>query len=1027
MKIVSLKKPINLVLTFIFLTHCYFSFSQEKISEEFLNEAEKEILGLMDDGDIPGLSLVMIKDGQQVIKSYGYADRDGNKLVTPRTLFQLGSCTKAFTALAVTQLEHQNKIRLEDKVSDYLPWFQVQYEGDPQEITIEQLLYHTSGIPWTTISKIPQSDADNALELTIRQLIGQELSELPGEEYEYATLNYDVLALIVEVVTQQPFESYLQENVIRALQLDHTTIGKPIDSTLMSTGYKISFLSPREYDAPVFKGNNAAGYVISNAEDIAVWLKFQMGLIDSEMYHLAQRTHEMDKSVALHGLSAYARGWEIAFDGTGEIYHGGLNPNFTSYIAFRPEEQMGVAILANSNSSFTAFMGNKLMKMLAGEEIEKGVYPDDGDDKMYSGISLAILLYIIIVTGFLVKIILDVVKGKRGYQRFTLKKAGKFTWSLLLALPFLWGGYILPKAIAGFSWESITVWMPISFSLLITLILVAVAVSYLVYFVSLFFPEKNKYRQVAPQILLMSILSGIANVVVIIMVTSGLDSDKELKYLVFYYALVLCIYLLGRRFVQIQLIKLTRGLIYDLSIQLVNKIFSTSYQNFEKIDRGRVYTVFNDDVNTIGQSTNVILTLVTSIITGIGAFLYLASIAAWATLLTIFIIVSLSTVYYFVSQSTDKFFEEARDSRNVFMRLLSGMIDGFKEISLHRNKKLEYRTDVANSAGEYRDKISTADIRFVNAFLIGESLLVVLLGFVSFGMHELFPGMPFHTLLSFVVVLLYLIGPINGILYSVPEIMRLKVAWKRVNGFIKEIPANLYLVEEAPEVKLYDVEHVKVEGVKFQYKNDTGDRVFGIGPINLDVCKGEILFIVGGNGSGKTTLAKLLIGLYEPSEGSISINGQAVESSDLSEYFSAVFSPSYLFEKLYNIELEDKQEAVKKYLMLLDLEKKVEITNSRYSTIELSGGQRKRLALLQCYLENSPIYLFDEWAADQDPGYRNFFYRTLLPEMRDMGKIVIAITHDDHYFDVADKVMKMDQGKLENYSDKNLWASVGAL
>ncbi|MEM1002740.1 MAG: ATP-binding cassette domain-containing protein, partial [Bacteroidota bacterium] len=171
------------------------------------------------------------------------------------------------------------------------------------------------------------------------------------------------------------------------------------------------------------------------------------------------------------------------------------------------------------------------------------------------------------------------------------------------------------------------------------------------------------------------------------------------------------------------------------------------------------------------------------------------------------------------------------------------------------------------------------------------------------------------------------------------------------------------------------------------------------------------------NGSGKTTLAKLLTGLYEPDRGVVMINNKALKNAELSEYFSTVFSPPYLFEKLYSVDLKDRTEELHNYLRLLDLEQKVAISENQYSTINLSSGQRKRLALLQCYLEDSPIYLFDEWAADQDPDYRNFFYKTLLPEMKLLGKIVIAITHDDHYFHLADKILKMDRGKLKVYSD----------
>jgi putative pyoverdin transport system ATP-binding/permease protein len=478
----------------------------------------------------------------------------------------------------------------------------------------------------------------------------------------------------------------------------------------------------------------------------------------------------------------------------------------------------------------------------------------------------------------------------------------------------------------------------------------------------------------------------------------------------------MAVYLLGRWFVQINLIKLTRGIVFDFRVELIEKIFLTSYQKFEKMDRGRVYTALNDDVDTIGNSTNMLVMLITSVVTAVGAFLYLASIAFWATILTLCLMTTMALLYYFVSRSTNKFYDDARDSTTVFMRLINSMIDGFKEISLHRNKKIAFKSDVEMTANEYRQKISTADIRFTNAFLVGESLLVLLLGTNAFVVPKLFPGIQLHIVMSFVIVLLYLIGPINGILNSAPAILQLKVAWNRVQQFLKEIPASVELPLSKP-VK-GTIHNFSASNIAFQYRDSNDQNVFMIGPIDIELKSGEILFIIGGNGSGKTTLAKLLTGLYELDKGTIKINGVVVEGTQLSEYFSAVFNPSHLFEKLYNIDVENRYDEVNKYLKMLDLDEKVEISENKYSTINLSGGQRKRLALLQCYLEDCPIYLFDEWAADQDPGYRSFFYRTLLPEMKRSGKIVIAITHDDHYFDVADKVLKMEQGKVFLHTEK---------
>lgn len=997
----------------------FYVISQEKPGEAMAKRVDREVNRLMEAGDIPGLSLVIINGEQQTIRSYGYADLARKIPVNSRTLFEIGSCSKAFTALAVARLIDRQQLRLTDSVSRYIPWLHVYHKGREQEITVGQLLHHTSGIPWNTIARIPQTNEEDALEKTVRTLADLELKYLPGKKFEYATINYDVLALVVRQVAKEPFEVYLQKNIINQLQLSSTSIGRPVDHRRMSAGYKISFFSPRRYTAPAFRGNNAAGYVISDAEDISRWLKFQMGLAVPELYHLAQFTQQRDETVPPHGMDAYAMGWNVSLSGNGEIAHGGLNPNYTAYIAFRPARKIGVAVLANSNSGFTPLIAGTILKLYTGDTSEEEGAADAGnaEDKAFSMLSFTALLYILIVVAFGVIIIIDISRKKRLYEKVTRNTLLRWGMSLLLILPFIYGIYLLPEALSDFTWEAILVWGPVSLPVFTALLLLAIILSYGLLFITRVFPEKNAFKRVIPGILLMSILSGISNLIVIVMITSALDAGKDasVRYLVFYYMLAIAVYLLGRRYVQINLIRLTAGLIYDMRINLIKKIFSTSYQKFEKIDRARVYTTLNDDVDTIGESANMFVTIVTSSITGIGAFLYLGSIAFWATLVTIFLVGSISLTYYYVGRRTEKYFEQARETRNGFMRLVNGMVDGFKELSLHRNKKIAYKGDVEVSANEYRIKMSTADIRFANAFIVGETLLVALLGVLAFIVPRLFPGMKFYTIMSFVVVLLYLIGPVNAILGSVPAVMRLRVAWKRIRQFLAAIPADIDLNKPQEAIDAA-VESLEADGITFRYRDKNDQHTFAVGPVHLKVKKGEVLFIVGGNGSGKTTLAKLLTGLYKPDEGEIRINNKVVKPSQLSEYYAAIFNPLYLFDKFYDVDTAAKSEEIRRCLEMLDLQEKVKVEDNRYSTIALSTGQRKRLALLQCYMEDAPICLFDEWAADQDPEYRYFFYRTLLPEMRNAGKIVIAITHDEHYFDVADRVLKMNEGLLESYT-----------
>lgn len=187
-----------------------------------------------------------------------------------------------------------------------------------------------------------------------------------------------------------------------------------------------------------------------------------------------------------------------------------------------------------------------------------------------------------------------------------------------------------------------------------------------------------------------------------------------------------------------------------------------------------------------------------------------------------------------------------------------------------------------------------------------------------------------------------------------------------------------------------------------------------LGPIDLTVSSGEELFIAGGNGSGKTTLAKVLIGLYSPDEGHVMLNGQVVSKETRNNYrqlFSTVFVEGHVFDRLLGVELE--QEKLRHFATLLGIEKYVDVETGHFSSQNLSRGQHKRLALLVACMDDRPILVFDEWAAEQDPGFKEIFYKQILPELRKQGKTVVAITHDDRYFSAADRVLKLLDGQLE--------------
>ncbi|MGD2085260.1 MAG: cyclic peptide export ABC transporter [Candidatus Aminicenantes bacterium] len=1003
-----------------------------------LKEIEQHVQEWMEAGNIPGLTLVIVGATPPVfVKGYGYADLETKTAVTPETLFELASCSKSFTALATLLLQEKGLVNLDSPVSKYLPWFYVTYQNQNPPVTIRQLLHHTSGIPWESFSLIPKGSSDQALKQTVRKLAGIELNHMPGQHFEYATINYDIVGAIIEKVTGESFESYMKDNVFTPLGLSSTFVGieNKGQTPMMATGYKKSFFRPRKYTPPVLRGNNPAAYVISNGKDMARWLNVQMGLVETDFNALINQSHQADTTVnSSQHSDPYGMGWFVAPFKNKRIYHTGLNPNFTAYTAFHPTKKIGVAVLANSESNYTSFIGDSVLRLLTGQG-RSPTYPKENKIDVFSSIASFVLgVYVIGMMALLIIRMIGCLRGRNQYEPLTRKKVFRVMGNLLGSVPFLVGIYIVPQAFAGLNWHTALLWLPLSFIVMILLLLASIAVSYIYYILSLVVPHKNKYRNEIPLITVLSVLSGLANMAILFIVTTAFFSNVGVGYLLYYFGLVLLLLMWGRKIIQTKMIKITNNIVMDLRIDLINIIFSTRYQQFEKIQDGRIFTTLNGDTDVLSNSAGLLIEFITSVITTISGFIYMITISVMSTMV-VFIAVAFLILYFrLVEKASRVYLEGARDTANVYVGLLNSLIKGFKELSIQRRKKYEFREDLLDSTQKYCSKTITANVKFLNARIIGNSVFMIILGILSIVISRMVKGVNLFTLISFVMVVLYLLNPIQSIMNVIPRLANIKVSWNRIKGLvndldvdgkktrvkkfiknldrvIKEEPINLKEIRSLPQ----QVKKLKVEGLCFEYEpTDEGvKKGFSVGPIDFEVDKGEILFIIGGNGSGKTTLAKLITGLYQPHEGVIKVNGKTINNSKIGEFFSTVFNDYHVFKKLYSIDFNGRESDITKYLKLLRLDNKVSIQNSQYSTLDLSGGQKKRLALFNCYLESRPIYLFDELAANQDPGFRKFFYRELLLEMKKQGKIVIAVTHDDHYFDVADKIIKMDMGKID--------------
>ncbi|GMQ62962.1 serine hydrolase domain-containing protein [Vallitalea maricola] len=460
-------------------------------------DLEKLINSNMQQGHIPGLALVIIKDGQVFYKKgFGYADVKRKKEVTSKTFFEIGSNSKAFTALGILKLEKEGKIQLEDSVTKYIPWFKMRYVGMYQgeereeyvDITINQLLHHTSGITSKSIADIPISNEEDALEKTVKTQVNKKLAHYPGENFEYATINYDILGLVIQNVTSMSYENYMKENILKPLGLNETYTHKNnhIEKD-MATGYKVQYLKARPFNAPIYKGNTPAGYLISNLDDMEKWVKIQLGIYPLQDFdeELIKTSHIPDTTVSPGGDgSSYAYGWLVYQEGEGVFTHAGNNPNYSSYILIRPDENLGICVLSNINSAYTMDLGKSIYRILNKEEpinYTKDIYSTI--DKKACIVIIIGVVMILILLFLLVRFVLELINGKRNHKNNGKKIITTIIGALLITVIISYCLYRIPHVLFyGLPWCFIKVWAPQSI-LTAIMLLIIVVVLFCIYFV----------------------------------------------------------------------------------------------------------------------------------------------------------------------------------------------------------------------------------------------------------------------------------------------------------------------------------------------------------------------------------------------------------------------------------------------------------------------------------------------------------------------------------------------------------------
>ena len=457
-------------------------------------------------------------------------------------------------------------------------------------------------------------------------------------------------------------------------------------------------------------------------------------------------------------------------------------------------------------------------------------------------------------------------------------------------------------------------------------------------------------------------------------------------------------------------------IIAALRKDLGEKVLSAPIGQIEGYRSHRLIPVLTHDVDTISDFSFAFTPLAIAATVTLGCLGYLAYLSVPMFLMMLVAIVIGSAVQFIAGGKGIQGFDLARSHEDELQRYYNAIASGAKELRMHRPRRFRMNTQRIQ---ETADRIADIQVRSVNIYILaktfGSMLFFVVIG-LALAMQAYHPNPDPSVITGFVLVLLYMKGPLEHLLGYLPVVGKAKIAFGRISELSQRFSSpEPHLLMDASEAPQPVVNHLELRGVRYSPPPVTGSQPFHLGPIDLSIKQGDIVFIVGENGSGKTTLIKLLLGLYPPQAGQILLNGNPVtdpERDDYRQLFTTVFADYYLFDDLVQGSAAQSLDSATKYLERLEIAHKVSVKNGVFSTTDLSTGQRKRLALVNAWLEERPVLVFDEWAADQDPAFRRIFYTELLPDLKRLGKTLIVISHDDRYFDIADHVVRLRAGQV---------------
>lgn len=458
----------------------------------------------------------------------------------------------------------------------------------------------------------------------------------------------------------------------------------------------------------------------------------------------------------------------------------------------------------------------------------------------------------------------------------------------------------------------------------------------------------------------------------------------------------------------------TQAIIQDIlrgiRIRITDRIRKSNLVTFEAKGKEVYFVALTQQTNQISNASLSLINASQSLVIIVACILYIGWISP-LSLAVIFLFILFGVLIYQMKDAAfqDQIIETVLREKD-FFALLNHILSGFKELVLSREKRDHIYRDFHRTADQATDlKINTATnlsetVMFSQAYMYGLIALLIIV-FPYFGLTEQ------DKVPKLVVAILFFWTSLEGVVAAIPDYARANTALMQLHQLEQELGDTH---DEQVPAPLDFQRSIRFDGLQYRHCDEYGLPLFEIGPTDFSIHKGEILFICGGNGSGKTTLMKAMCGLYPTQDGTICVDGTPLGTDQTPAYrqlFSAVFPDFHLFDRFYGLK-DLKGDRVNALLRKLELHERTSFNGFGFTKTDLSAGQKKRLALISALLEDRPICLFDEPAAELDPAFRAYFYEDFLPELRAEGRTVVVITHDDRYFTCCDRLIRMENGKI---------------